>query len=74
MAKIKDIDDFSNKADMVKKTTTNKNLGRPKKSKDDLMSEKLHILLTKEQKEDLEKKANAMGVSLSAYAKMKIFQ
>lgn len=73
MAKIKDIDDFSNKADMVKKTT-NKNLGRPKKSKDELMSEKLHILLTKEQKEDLEKKANAMGVSLSAYAKMKIFQ
>lgn len=67
---IEEIEDFINNADMKKNIT--KKAGRPKK--EIKATEQIFLNVTKDQKKEIQKKADNMGVSLSAYAKMKIFK
>ena len=68
---IEEIEDFINGADMKKNKSTKK-AGRPKK--ENKATEQIFVNLTKEQKQGLLEKADNLGVSLSAYVKMKVFQ
>ncbi len=47
--------------------------GRPKVDKDDLKQEQIVIYLTKEQKDEITKKAKQSSLSVSKYVMLKVF-
>ena len=69
---IKELDDFVSSARGETKKILNPK-GRPKVDKDDLKHEQIVIYLTKDQKDEITKKAKQSSLSVSKYVMLKVF-
>ncbi len=69
---VKELDDFVSSARGETKKVLNPK-GRPKVDKDDLKHEQIVIYLTKDQKDEITKKAKQSSLSVSKYVMLKVF-
>ena len=69
---IKELDDFVSFARGETKKVLNPK-GRPKLEQDELKQEQIVIYLTKEQKDEITKKAKQSSLSVSKYVMIKVF-
>ena len=69
---VNELDEFVNSGRGQTKKVLNPK-GRPKVDKDDLKHEQIVIYLTKEQKDEITKKAKQSSLSVSKYVMLKIF-
>ena len=69
---VKELDDFVSSARGETKKVLNPK-GRPKVDKDDLKQEQIVIYLTKDQKDEITKKAKQSSLSVSKYVMLKVF-
>ena len=67
-----ELDEFVNSGRGQTKKVLNPK-GRPKVDKDDLKQEQIVIYLTKEQKDEITKKAKQSSLSVSKYVMLKVF-
>lgn len=71
-SEVKQLDEFVNSARGETKRVLNPK-GRPKLNKDELKQEQIVIYLTKEQKDEITKKAKQSSLSVSKYVMIKVF-
>ncbi|MCT7618377.1 hypothetical protein PJV97_09635 [Aliarcobacter butzleri] len=69
---VKELDDFVSSARGETKKVLNPK-GRPKLEQDELKQEQIVIYLTKEQKDEITKKAKQSSLSVSKYVMLKVF-
>ncbi|KLD98295.1 plasmid mobilization protein [Aliarcobacter butzleri] len=69
---VKELDEFVSSARGENKKVLNPK-GRPKIEKDELKQEQIVIYLTKEQKDEITKKAKQSSLSVSKYVMLKVF-
>lgn len=69
---VKQLDDFVNSARGESKKILNPK-GRPKLDKEELKQEQIVIYLTKEQKDEITKRAKQSSLSVSKYMMLKVF-
>ena len=71
-SEVKQLDEFVNSARGETKRVLNPK-GRPKLNKDELKQEQIVIYLTREQKDEITKKAKQSSLSVSKYVMIKVF-